>query len=1137
MMGAGMMGAGMMGNPGYQQQQASQQQFGQQFGAGASNMMFNTAPAMAGSALAIGGMAAPMVHGAFKGGGRGYKAIRGAANVVDYADPFTPVANMMGRGFNAGKGLGARMGMNMMGRGAMGIAFGAGAAALPAAGAMAVTAAVGHGLGQMHTGAMNRSYGQAFANQVMPSAAPGAQRGQEGQATGMMMRDMSEQLGVGMKDISGFGKKLNSQRAFQTVRSAKEFRTKFKEVMGAVKEIATMTQGTLDDAMGMFSSMRQSGFYSTADIKAQAAKNKAREMTTGISQETYGAVGQAGAQTARAYGMRGRYGAEMASQSVAGVSRAVRSGAISEEMVMENGGVERVGMTLAQKQMKFLGSSSGRAMIAQGMGTGGMPDAERMRGMMGGDMTLQGLVTSAHGRGMGVLGQAGSRESKEAAMPYASAMMVKMAMMSNSQIGRGNTRGNLIGMMGHNAGLSKDEASMQLAQLAEMGPGMRDEASSQQKSATMTAYEQKKYRQSFSGKIANNRGLGDLNDSFRSFGSSTESAFSGIARSASRGWSGEDNEYTLESGRGSQFLGRGSFKSGDGKARSGGIWGGVSSGRSMAEEYGEADFEGDIAINHAYMKATGKKTGDVLVKKDRDAWAAKSYTEADGKYYDKSRLDATDKMRAGAAQDAKENPFTKEQLDYAKTQQGTDADFVKKTNQRRQADYARQAFGERGGGKYFGKAYLGAAMVGDFANQMQGAAGDLIGRGSMARTMDTATDQAAMKVFLEQTGQDTSVLDTAKGRETTRQKIMGSDHEAAKQAQKGMSRRPTDSRSARDLVASKKGFSETLDTVIAGGLNNRTFATKGSRVVSLKDVIKKSSKAQGLFADLIKLKGKLVGGGKEHSAEFNAKKEELLKLTGGEGSGATDILNELLVNMEQDEDIAKDLVDAVSAGGEYSKGAGDVVTAEYWKQRVSSGIGGVDKAMASDAFKKLTPEQQAKMKGYRDIVGNSTPNMGGGSYADAKGGLRGAEAEILDDLLKDGVTADEREIAGSFAGGGGADVLDKLQRISGKHGNREMDKIFGFDIDTEEGKAQSEAMRKQIEAADPEDRTKLILDMLEKDKQGIDRGGDSTSVGGVSVTSPEEANLMMVRLVESLVNELRSAGVLKDGTYGEQKPA
>lgn len=893
-----------------------------------------------------------------------------------------------------------------------------------------------------------------------------------------------------------------------------------------------MTQGTLDDAMGMFSSMRQSGFYSTADIKAQAAKNKAREMTTGISQETYGAVGQAGAQTARAYGMRGRYGAEMASRSVAGVSRAVRTGGISEEMVMEHGGVEAVGMNMAQKQMRFLGTSRGRAMIAQGMGKGGMPDADRMRGMMGGDMTLQGLVTGAAGRGLGVLGQAGSRESKEAAMPYAGAMMVKMAMLQNKQLGRGNTRGSLIGMMG-TMGMGKDESSMMLAQLAEQGPQARAEMSSQQRSATMTAFEQEKYRQSFSGKIANNRGLGDLNDSLRSFGSGAASAFSGIARSASRRWSGEDNEYTLESGRGSQFLGRGSFKSGDGKANSGGIWGGVSSVRSMTDEYGEGTVSSlDIDAIASKEMRTGESHRDA---KNR---VKKRYTASTGgRFHDNAKLDAMDKMRAGAAQDAKENPFTEEQLNYAKTQQGTDADFVKKTNQRRQADYARQAFGERGGGKYFGRMFLGAAMVGDFANQMQGAAGDLIGRGSMARTMDTATDNSAMKVFLEQTGQDTSVLDTAKGRETTRQKIMGSDHKAAKQAQKAMSRRPTDSRSARDLVASKKGFSATLDTVIAGGLNNRTFATKGSRVVSLKDVIKKSSKAQGLFADLIKLKGKVVGGGKEHSAEFNAKKEELLKLTGGEGSDATDILNELLVNMEQDEDIAKDLVDAVSAGGEYSKGAGDVVTAEYWKQRVNSGIGGVDKAMASDAFQKLTPEQQAKMKGYRDIVGNSTPDMGGGSYADAKGGLRGAEAEILDDLLKDGVTTDERKIAGSFAGGGGADVLDKLQRISGKNGNREMDKIFGFDIDTEEGKAQSEAMRKQIEAADPEDRTKLILDMLEKDKQGIDRGGDSTSVGGVSVTSPEEANLMMVRLVESLVNELRSAGVLKDGTYGEQKPA
>jgi hypothetical protein len=125
----------------------------------------------------------------------------------------------------------------------------------------------------MYQGVRDTMQGQSLMNQMSPSLGNASTRGQ-GAETGRMMRDMSEDLGVGMQDISRYAKQLDANKMFQTTRSAKEFRQKFQSVMKAVKEIAQMTQGTVDDAMQTFTGLRQQGFYTTADIKAQAASTR-----------------------------------------------------------------------------------------------------------------------------------------------------------------------------------------------------------------------------------------------------------------------------------------------------------------------------------------------------------------------------------------------------------------------------------------------------------------------------------------------------------------------------------------------------------------------------------------------------------------------------------------------------------------------------------------------------------------------------------------------------------------------------------------------------------------------------------------------------------------------------------------------
>jgi hypothetical protein len=223
----------------------------------------------------------------------------------------------------------------------------------------------------------------------------------------------------------------------------------------------------------MVGDLRQQGFYTTADIKAQAASRQAREMATGISAGVYSAIGGAGAQTARQFGLRGRFGADLAERNVAGVSMGVRSGAMSEEEVMELGGVEAVGMRMAQQQMGFLQSARGRAMIAYTMGDNMAPDSERMNRMLRG-ATIEDIVTGAAGRGLGVLHASGRREAREQFAPYAGMAMVQMAAAQQRQLQGSVSERGIIHMLG-TMGVGREEARLMLQGTMQMPEQVRQE--------------------------------------------------------------------------------------------------------------------------------------------------------------------------------------------------------------------------------------------------------------------------------------------------------------------------------------------------------------------------------------------------------------------------------------------------------------------------------------------------------------------------------------------------------------------------------------------------------------------------------------------------------------------------------------
>jgi len=483
-----------------------------------ASMMAGAAPInfLANSAIPFGVSMTPVAAftmGPILAGQTGRPFMQAAGRGLGLLDPFAWGAPGWRFGFGLGRGaLGLTGGFSeaaaargmagTLGRYALAGGMGVAGAAPGLLAGMAAYEAVAQGGRSLWRGAQRTMTGQVVMSQIAPQAVPGmgqaAQRG-AGEEVGRLFGDWANQLGTSVEDVGRLAQDMNTMRLFQTTRSVREFKARFSEVLSAVKEIAETTQSTIDDSLKTFGELRQQGFYTTADVKAAAARRAARGALTGLAEEQLSAVGQVGSQTARAFGLRGRVGAEAFETSVTGISRGLRAGTMDEEAIMEMGGPEAAGMRLAQQQLGFLGTSRGRAMIAATMGKGGAPDPTMMARMMSGQMTTEEIVERASGRGLGVLRQAGLRETRELYAPYAGMMMVQMAMAQQRQLYGYTSEQGILEMMG-TMDVGRDEARLMMQQGAQLSQQMREQVQAQQLAESQAEYRRLRQEHSLFGR-------------------------------------------------------------------------------------------------------------------------------------------------------------------------------------------------------------------------------------------------------------------------------------------------------------------------------------------------------------------------------------------------------------------------------------------------------------------------------------------------------------------------------------------------------------------------------------------------------------------------------------------------------------
>jgi len=282
----------------------------------------------------------------------------------------------IGAGFSqaASGGIGglARAGLSGIG--------GAAARAMPV---LALAQAAKYGVGQMVQGAQYNNQVSGFMQKNFSHVNQASSTGfgfsrDEGGQMGDMMREMgNKDMMSGPQEMLRIMKQGTQQGVFKAVQDVKEFKRRFKETVGALKEVAKVMNTTLEGAMPFFQQARQQGFWTPQDIQRHAQTTKAAAGASGMSvAQTQQMMGQ-GAAMARQVGAQGHTGSQGMAASLSTVGGALRSGVINERQLSEatggQTGTEAIGTMAGQMQAsatRFATSRRARWLLASLGGKG-----------------------------------------------------------------------------------------------------------------------------------------------------------------------------------------------------------------------------------------------------------------------------------------------------------------------------------------------------------------------------------------------------------------------------------------------------------------------------------------------------------------------------------------------------------------------------------------------------------------------------------------------------------------------------------------------------------------------------------------------------------------------------------------------
>lgn len=144
-----------------------------------------------------------------------------------------------------------------------------------------------------------------------------------------------------MEELTRLLPRMRQMGLMQGVRDAGEFSTRFKDTVKTIRDMARWMGTTMEDAAEFFAHSRSVGFTGR---QAQVQNMLNAQFTSGITGMNMGQVmqlQQGGAQTARQFGAKGRFGAQGVLNIAQKLQMGVQSGALDEEVLSDiSGGLE-----------------------------------------------------------------------------------------------------------------------------------------------------------------------------------------------------------------------------------------------------------------------------------------------------------------------------------------------------------------------------------------------------------------------------------------------------------------------------------------------------------------------------------------------------------------------------------------------------------------------------------------------------------------------------------------------------------------------------------------------------------------------------------------------------------------------------
>jgi len=187
--------------------------------------------------------------------------------------------------------------------------------------------------GAIYEGHAERMRSSALVN----AAAPGTAKFTQEQARSSNMGGMAKSMGMEFEEFASLTSMLGQAGSFKGVSNLQEFKTRLRQSLNQLKEIASVTNSTLQEAGQIGMALKQQGF-NNGQLPSAAAQAFGIGQATGLGAAQVVQMGAIGAQYGAQTNMGQALGSSMFQESLGSMEFAMQRGAFSNEMVQRMGG-------------------------------------------------------------------------------------------------------------------------------------------------------------------------------------------------------------------------------------------------------------------------------------------------------------------------------------------------------------------------------------------------------------------------------------------------------------------------------------------------------------------------------------------------------------------------------------------------------------------------------------------------------------------------------------------------------------------------------------------------------------------------------------------------------------------------------